>query len=300
MPDTRYSFIVANRSSGLVRRFTVAVRPAMAIIATILAFPVGWSMQSYRSATAHIEQLQLRNAALELENHLYQTATTDLSDRIAALQLAVSDLHDRSIIEPQLRRAMERLADADGANGSASLRTVALHSATETFGLLHDLLNVLDLRLGVAGTGVTQRKALVAATPFNLPADGRVTDRFGYRSDPFTGQRSYHPAIDISTDYGQPVVATADGTIVSAERSGAYGNLIEIDHNFGRVTRYGHLSEFATTVGDRVQRGQVIGFAGATGRATGSHVHYEVWVSSRAVNPLQLTSAQPQRSASAD
>ena len=298
MLNNRYSFVIANRSSGVVRRFTIAVRPALTFVVAILAFPVGLMVQSYQSSSAQNEQLRVRNNALELENNNYSTATANLSGEITALQLATQELHDRSIVEPQLRRSMERLADVDGATGASSLRSIALNPSTETLGLLHDLLTVLDLQLGVAGAGVAQREALAAAAPLDLPADGPITGRFGYRSDPFTGQRSYHPAIDISTDYGQPVVATADGLITSAERSGAYGNLIEIDHGFNRVTRYGHLSKFEITVGDQVKRGQVIGLAGATGRATGSHVHYEVSVATRAVNPLQLTSSR--RLASAD
>ena len=298
MLNNRYSFVIANRSSGVVRRFTIAVRPALTFVVAILAFPVGLMVQSYQSSSAQNEQLRVRNNALELENNNYRTATANLSGEITALQLATQELHDRSIVEPQLRRSMERLADVDGATGASSLRSIALNPSTETLGLLHDLLTVLDLQLGVAGAGVAQREALAAAAPLDLPADGPITGRFGYRSDPFTGQRSYHPAIDISTDYGQPVVATADGLITSAERSGAYGNLIEIDHGFNRVTRYGHLSKFAIAVGDQVKRGQVIGLAGATGRATGSHVHYEVSVATRAVNPLQLTSSR--RLASAD
>ena len=298
MLNNRYSFVIANRSSGVVRRFTIAVRPALTFVVAILAFPVGLMVQSYQSSSAQNEQLRVRNNALELENNNYRTATANLSGEITALQLATQELHDRSIVEPQLRRSMERLADVDGATGASSLRSIALNPSTETFGLLHDLLTVLDLQLGVAGAGVAQREALAAAAPLDLPADGPITGRFGYRSDPFTGQRSYHPAIDISTDYGQPVVATADGIITSAERSGAYGNLIKIDHGFNRVTRYGHLSKFEIAVGDQVKRGQVIGLAGATGRATGSHVHYEVSVANRAVNPLQLTSSR--RLASAD
>ena len=298
MLNNRYSFVVANRSSGVVRRFTIGVRPALTFLVAILAFPVGLMIQSYQSSSAQNEHLRVRNNALELENNHFRTATANLSGEITALQLATQELHDRSIVEPELRRSMERLADVDGATGASSLRTIALNPSTETFGLLHDLLTVLDLQLGVAGAGVAQREALAAAAPLDLPADGPITGRFGYRSDPFTGQRSYHPAIDISTDYGQPVVATADGIITSAERSGAYGNLIKIDHGFNRVTRYGHLSKFEIAVGDQVKRGQVIGLAGATGRATGSHVHYEVSVANRAVNPLQLTLSR--RLASAD
>jgi len=295
----RYSFIVANRSTGVVHRFTLAVRPALALFAAILALPIGWSVQSRLGTATQIEQLQLRNATLEVENIRYRSATTELSGRIAALQLVIGELHDRSVVDPRIRRAMGRLSETDAANGSMALRTVALTSPTETFNLLHDLLNILDVELTAASDGVGRQQALAAATPINLPAEGRVSDRFGYRADPFTGQRTFHPGIDISTGYGQPVVATADGTVVSAARSGNYGNLIEIDHNFGRLTRYGHLSEYATKVGGTVMRGQVIGYAGATGRATGSHVHYEVWVGGRAMNPLQLVSV-PRAAASAN
>ena len=298
MLPKRYSFIVADRSTGAVHRFTLAVRPALALFAAILALPIGWSVQSRMSTMAQIEQLQLRNATLAIENTRYRSATTELSGRITALQLVIGDLRDRSVVDPRIQRAMGRLAETDAATGSMALRAVALTSPTETFDLLHDLLNMLDMELTVASDGVGQQQALAAATPINLPAEGRVTERFGYRIDPFTGQRVFHPAIDISTGYGQPVVTTADGTVVSAERSGNYGNLVEIDHNFGRLTRYGHLSEYAITVGETVVRGQVIGYAGATGRATGSHVHYEVWVGGRAMNPLQLVSVP--RAASAN
>ena len=283
----RYSFIVADRSSGVVHRCTLAVRPSVALFAALLVLQIGWAVQSRRGTTAQIEQLQLRNATLSVENARYRSATTGLSGRITALQLAIGKLRDSSIVDPRIRRAMHRLPNADTLY-DAALRSVALSAPTETFNLLDDLLNMLDVQLSDASDGVDRQRAFAAATPLNLPSDGRVSGRFGYRPDPFTGKRAFHRAIDISTEYGQPVYATADGTIESAERSGALGNLIKIDHGFGLVTRYGHLSKFATTAGSTVSRGAVIGYAGDTGRATGAHVHYEVWVDGRAMNPLQL------------
>ncbi len=297
MLPKHYSLIVADRSSGVVRRFTLAVRPTLAVFAALLALPIGWATQSRWSTAAQIEQLQLRNATLSVENTRFRAATGELSGRIAALQLAIGQLRDSSIVDPRIRRAIGRLPDADTARG-AILRTVALSSPAETFNLLGDLLDMLDVQLGDARDGVERQQAFAAATPINLPTDGRVSGRFGMRSDPFTGKREFHPAIDISTGFGQPVYATADGTIESAGRSGAYGNLIEIDHGFGLVTRYGHLSKFATTVGTAVNRGDVIGYAGGTGRATGVHVHYEVRVNGSPLNPLQL-GAEP-RSQSAN
>ena len=297
MLPKRYSFIVADRSSGVVHRFTLALRPMLALIAAILTVPIGWTAQSGWTAGTQIEHLQLRNAMLEVENARYRSATTELSDRIAALQLAIGELRDRSIVDPRIQRAMGRLPDTDPAHGTAALRAVALSSPTETFNLLEDLLNVLDVQLSFASDGVAQHQAFAAATPINLPAAGAVSGRYGYRPDPFSGKRTFHPAVDISTGYGEPVYATADGTIESAERSGAYGNLVEIDHGFGLVTRYGHLQKFATTAGSAVSRGDVIGYTGDTGRATGAHVHYEVWVNGRAMNPLQLGAARRSQSA---
>lgn len=292
MLPKRYSFMVADRSSGVIHRFTLAVRPTLALFAAILALPIGWAVQSGWSTAAQIEQLQLRSATLAIENARYRSATSELSGRIAALQLAIGELRASSIVDPRIRRAIGRLLPADTTN-AAALRSVALSSPAETFNLLDDLLVMLDVQLIDARDGVDRQQAFAAATPINLPTDGRITGRFGLRSDPFTGKRAFHPAIDISTGYGQPVYATANGTVESAERNGALGNLVRINHGFGLVTTYGHLSKFATAVGSTVSRHDVIGYAGDTGRATGVHVHYEVWVNGRAMNPLQLGAIEP-------
>jgi murein DD-endopeptidase MepM/ murein hydrolase activator NlpD len=115
-----------------------------------------------------------------------------------------------------------------------------------------------------------------------------LTGTFGGRSDPFTGEPGYHQGIDISTDKGNPIYATADGTVESAARAGEYGNLIVLTHAFGLSTRYGHMSAFNVTPGQHVKRGDVIGFVGSTGRSTGSHLHYEILANGKLINPLQL------------
>lgn len=293
----RYSFIVADRSSGAVRSFTLSVRPTLALLATVLAIPIVWTAHARWTDANQIAQLQLRNATAAIENVRYRTATAELSGRIAALQLTLDDLSDRAMMDPRVRRALGRVSETAGWDNAVLPRSAATSRPDETFGLLHDLLNMLDTQLVVASAGVEQQRTLAAATPINLPSDGRVTARFGFRSDPFTGERTFHNAVDISTDYGQPVYATAAGTIASAGRSGAFGNLVKLDHGFGLTTRYGHLSKFAAGVGESVSRGDLIGYAGATGRATGSHVHYEVWLNGYALNPLQLTAISRAQSA---
>jgi murein DD-endopeptidase MepM/ murein hydrolase activator NlpD len=153
---------------------------------------------------------------------------------------------------------------------------------------LRDLLYDLEGRLQLVRTDVDRRQALAAATPSIWPTRGWLTDTFGRRRDPFTGDAEFHTGLDISADKGEPVYATANGTVESAERSGSYGNMVVIGHGFGITTRYAHLDSFRVRTGDAVRRGEVVGFAGSTGRATGDHLHYEVLVYGRQLNPLQF------------
>jgi murein DD-endopeptidase MepM/ murein hydrolase activator NlpD len=112
------------------------------------------------------------------------------------------------------------------------------------------------------------------------------TSNFGIRSDPFRGTAAFHPGVDIQCKTGTAVYATADGVVDKAERSGGYGNLVEIDHGRGIQTRYGHLSQILVVSGQRIKRGQLVALSGSTGRSTGPHLHYEVRIDGRAVNPV--------------
>jgi murein DD-endopeptidase MepM/ murein hydrolase activator NlpD len=129
----------------------------------------------------------------------------------------------------------------------------------------------------------------VIAVPSEKPVKSSVSfeSPFGVRSDPFGRGRAMHAGIDLAGPVGTPIHATADGTVArSGWNSGGYGNLVELDHGRGITTRYGHLSKITAEPGSRVARGQVIGYMGSTGRSTGSHLHYEVRIDGRAVNPI--------------
>ena len=126
------------------------------------------------------------------------------------------------------------------------------------------------------------------AVPSDKPVKtAAFTSGYGVRSDPFKGSAAMHAGIDLSGPAGTPIYATADGVISDAGwNSGGYGNLIKIDHGRGIETRYGHLSKVGVFTGQRVKRGDVIGRMGSTGRSTGNHLHYEVRIEGRAVNPI--------------
>jgi murein DD-endopeptidase MepM/ murein hydrolase activator NlpD len=178
----------------------------------------------------------------------------------------------------------------DSSARPADFMATAFASPEDTFGLLRDVLGRLESRLRTVRTDVARREALAAAIPSLWPTIGWVSAGFGERADPFTGEPSYHSALDISADKGHPVVAPAAGTVESAAWSGNYGNLLVIDHGFGIKTRYGHLARFAVSAGQKVDRGALIGSVGATGRTTGPHLHYEVLANGQLIDPMNLMS----------
>lgn len=284
----RYALIVADRATGATRRFTVSVGLALIAMTVAVSVPLGWMFHAGWDAHAEMLRLRMSNARLEIENSAYRATATDLIGNIASLQAVIDDLAARTPLDViRMRASVERLP----ATLAATLRpNASVPVASQTFNNLRYLLDSLNRELQVIRSGVALREALTEATPSLWPAVGWVSAGYGYRRDPFTGARDHHPAIDISTRPGEPVYATATGLVVEARRNGAYGNLVEISHGFGLITRYGHLSKFAVRPGDTVERGEVIGHAGATGRATGNHVHYEVWVNGRTINPLRLIS----------
>jgi murein DD-endopeptidase MepM/ murein hydrolase activator NlpD len=135
---------------------------------------------------------------------------------------------------------------------------------------------------------IDKQKVRLACTPAIWPTKGYLTDPFGWRIHPITGRRSFHYGQDIATQLGNKIIATADGFVLSAENRGALGNLVIIDHNFGFTTWYGHLAGFNVKEGDRVKRGQVIGYVGSTGRSNAPHLHYEVRVQGKPQNPMNF------------
>ena len=135
---------------------------------------------------------------------------------------------------------------------------------------------------GAAGsTGLSFGPSIT--TPSMWPARGQVSSPYGLR----WGGSDFHPGIDIANDMGTPIVATADGTVsVAGWNSGGYGNMVDIDHGGGIMTRYGHAMQVVVVPGQHVRRGQVIAYMGSTGYSTGPHVHYEVRVNGSPVNPV--------------
>jgi murein DD-endopeptidase MepM/ murein hydrolase activator NlpD len=299
MSGRRYTVLIADRTSGVVRQVTVNLRATVAGVLAVLALPVLIGLGAKWSSRADIDQLRSANSSLTVENGSYRAATGELTAQIQSLESVINDFGARATLDPAQARAMAKLPAivktraAGGANVPPSsamtdIATAVLSSPDDTFGVLRDLLQGLESRLRYVRRDVERREALASSTPSIWPAHGWLTGTFGGRSDPFSGEPAFHQGIDISTDKGQPVFATADGVVESASYTGDYGNLVVLKHGFDLVTRYGHLSAFNVKPGQTVKRSAIIGYVGATGRATGAHLHYEILANGKLINPLQL------------
>jgi murein DD-endopeptidase MepM/ murein hydrolase activator NlpD len=309
MRSKRYTILVADRTTGAIRRLTLPAGPVVAVACAVVTIPVLIGVGAAWKAKSGVSQLSASHRALEIENANYRGATAALSDQIASLQSVIADLGARATLDPGLARAMDKLpsmvkaramgggaVEAPPQDNSYTRTLSALASPDDTFGLLRLVLESLESRLHDVRSSVDKRNALAAATPSIWPAHGWLSSGMGSRRDPLTGAAGdFHPGLDISGDKGDPVYATAAGRVIQAGYQGAYGNLIVIDHGFGLETRYGHLSRFNVKPGAQVNRGDVIGTIGSTGRATGSHLHYEVKANGRLLNPLQLLTQQRPR-----
>jgi len=158
----------------------------------------------------------------------------------------------------------------------------------KNFAILEEEAEEREKGFGQVEKVLRQKKDLFASTPNIFPVQGWITSRYGWRKDPFTGKREFHPAIDICAPWGTPVRAAAQGKVVYAGWKDAYGLMIRIRDGYGYYTVYGHLSKILVKQGSWVRKGQIIGRVGSTGRSTGPHLHFEVWHNGKTVNPLNL------------
>ncbi len=210
-----------------------------------------------------------------------------------------------SALPAELAGRLARIDDATSGQAAATARTLDARYAATVSAMRKLGLNPARIAQGgpyeaATGGDATFKQLFTSWKKLDNLADGAIavpsekpvrhadfTSGYGIRSDPFKGRAAMHAGIDLAGPIGTPIYATADGTVSASEyNSGGYGNLIKLDHGRGIETRYGHLSFIGVRPGQRVSRGQLIGRMGSTGRSTGSHLHYEVRIDGRAVNPI--------------
>ncbi|HMG48892.1 MAG TPA: M23 family metallopeptidase [Allosphingosinicella sp.] len=225
-------------------------------------------------------------AAMTDPNNPAAQAVSDTFDNVEGMQAA--------FVERVQATTRQRYRATAGALRQLGFNPARFHGAAAAVGGPYEPVPAVDnadprfRELFTTWRQLDQLEQGVAAIPSAMPLHNSVnfTSGFGIRSDPFRGRAAMHAGIDLAGPMGTPIYATADGIVGRSEwNNGGYGNLVEIDHGQGIQTRYGHLSQRIAQPGQRVHRGDLIGLMGSTGRSTGSHLHYEVRIDGRAVNP---------------
>ena len=295
--EKRYKIQFIDSEADVTRTVRLSLRSLRLIAvgagAAVALLTVGAVLSIYTLMNGEMhasETAQLREA-----NRIQQEQILQVSKKASALQ---QDLDS-------LRRAEDGLRAIVGAPPAAADETVQEGTVSPTGGEQHtpttadlsEALEMIEERLSTRRSSIdllaeTMRREFPGAasyasdsaphtTPSIWPAAGYVSSPYGLRFD----GTEFHQGIDIAADMGAPIVATADGVVTAAGWNGGYGNMVDVDHGGGIVTRYGHASALAVTVGQQVRRGEVIAYVGSTGRSTGPHVHYEVRVDGQPVNP---------------
>jgi murein DD-endopeptidase MepM/ murein hydrolase activator NlpD len=221
-----------------------------------------------------------RYRATLAENARLKTSAEKMTTRLTDLSRKLDDFEERTR-RLAIVAGLPALAD-NGRGGTGGAEPDTASGVMD----LQERGHSLDDRLASLEKKLAQQNALLASTPSIEPVPGLITCGFGERSDPFTEEPAFHTGIDISSPRGHAIVASAAGTVVKAGWVNGYGRCVEVAHGLGLRTLYGHLDEIQVIEGQHVSRGESIGVVGTTGRSTGPHLHYEVRLDNRAVNPL--------------
>ncbi len=300
--STQARALIQIRTAGYQMRFWSMKHPLVAA-GVLLAF--GMLLGSgVRSAVgmAQVEAMQTadntRQAELQQVRRNAQHEVNALAARLAELQAQANRLNALGARLTQAGQLQDGEFDFDKPVGQGGVgRSSDMLPGELRTGLagLEGQFRQADTQLSVLESLLFNRELDRSAIPSGDPiANSYITSGFGGRADPFGGGHVFHKGIDFEADIGDPVLAVADGVVsFSGVRSG-YGNVIEIDHGNGYVTRYAHNSRLERLVGDLVRSGQEIAKAGSTGRSTGAHVHLEVWQDGRVINPRQFLASASQ------
>ena len=284
--DKRYSTIIfVPHARAKFRKLKVSHRLLFSLISVVtssLCLSAFFSVQYFTSLSQTHELSKLRR-----ENKELQVANEQFSSSVESLRGQLRTVEDRTRKLAIIAGITTLDETSQGGSGGVRNDEVGFSPYRDDIDKMSFRSHRLDRDLSMLETKFTAQAQLLSSTPSIAPVRGILTDGFGGRSDPFTGESGQHGGIDVSSAVGQAVRAPADGIVVKAEWENGYGNVVYLSHGYGYSTRYGHLSGFATRPGTRIKRGDVIGYVGSTGRSTGPHLHYEVRVNNQTVNPLE-------------
>lgn len=240
--------------------------PSIGIFMSVIIWLMG-TIYVFSIATDAVEYYRMQEKL-----RFYSGQFLELKSTILTLKKAENEFTKLFSLKSK-EQVLENLDASD--SGSIDMENLKkeINKSMETIGEIKDYLS--------------QQRDLYLATPKGLPVDGHVTSPYGRREHPMSGEEEFHSGVDIASDPGRPVMATADGIVSFSGWSGGSGNLVVLEHGFGFSTFYAHNKMVNVNVGQKVKRNDIIGYIGSTGNSTGPHVHYEVWQDGKSLNPTK-------------
>ncbi|MEW5796304.1 MAG: M23 family metallopeptidase [Candidatus Zixiibacteriota bacterium] len=292
MFDRRLTFIVVPDSSNLSRQLSVRVWYLWAGLAGVAVLLLLSSLLASAYLTGEVDQAELER--LRAENKVLADKYTQLRADLEKTDARYNELVQKEIAIrtafglPEINVEERQLGVGGPLVHLAPMIDETTRLAVVSEAEIDRLLRLSSFELekyAELEAGLEDIKDRLDHTPSIWPVRGWLSRGYGMRPDPFTGYRRLHRGVDISSNTGTPIIAPAAGRVKAVVVDRALGKLIEIDHGYGFVTRYGHLSAFDVQRGQLVERGETIGRVGSTGYSTGPHLHYEVWRNGKVLNP---------------
>jgi murein DD-endopeptidase MepM/ murein hydrolase activator NlpD len=281
MPNRRHTFVLLRGEERELGRWELSGRKIAASIGAVaaiagLAALAGWLWLSARSDRIELTELRQENQVIRSTNESFES-------RISKLQERLADSEERT-------RRLAIVAGVEsldgGRRGGLGGELKAAAGVGKVFAELEGRTEQVSTSLDVLEARIAENFLLLSSTPSLWPVEGMLSSGYGWRRDPITGQRALHDGIDIAALPGKPVQATAAGVVAKVLQYGGLGRAVYVSHGYGVTTVYGHMSRVLVKPGQRVERGATVGLVGNTGRSTGYHLHYEVQLEGKAVNPL--------------
>ena len=286
IPRRKSAVTKLSLSSTLIRGLLVVF-----ILAVLLIFYTIYDYASIKRDKAELARLRIETVEQSQQLQELALKIDEFADRIEEFNQFDKKL--RIVANYQISKDKKMLLGIGGAgNNQTKIKDLLdqdqvklVSGMRKNISQLNEDANVMEKSFTELLKFLREQKSLLAATPSIWPVKGWVTSGFGSRRSPFASGVEFHGGMDIATRMGKEVISPADGFVVEATSQAADGNIIRIDHGHGIMTTYSHLSKFAIKQGTRVKRGDVLGYVGTTGRSTGYHLHYSVYVNKIAVNP---------------
>jgi murein DD-endopeptidase MepM/ murein hydrolase activator NlpD len=292
MAKSFYTFIIVPDASSRLRKLKLPTSAlhalaAIGILAFLLLVGLGFNYMKMAFKAADYDKLQAENTSLKIQKKNLEVAAVKLGEKLTNIENLFVDI--QNLVENDSLTKQGKL-NAPSVGGSRVDYPTAelLGSANLKDGieLLKDRTSEMESQLTLLQELAQKKASIRAITPTIWPVKGNLTSHFGSRTDPFNGEATeMHLGVDIAALFGTQVHAPADGKIIYAQRKSAYGNLIIIDHGNGLTTRLGHLSRFNVKAGQKVRKNEIVGYVGTSGRSTAPHLHYEVRLNDRPINP---------------